>query len=214
MRKPQSSERCNSVQDDALIESGSGNGCLINLRKRAPRVGIRGGNGTSSTELQRLAALVQPDSPCWILSGYACRHNGHLIVSRDDGTRTHASRLAYELFIGPVPEGLEVCHRCDNGRCINPAHIFAGTHAENIHDSVRKGRKNCWGHQKLNAEQVHEIRAKAALGLLRKDIAKAYGIAYTTVSGIVNRKSWAHLHAPSIAQATANRTVQTVASRS
>lgn len=51
-----------------------------------------------------------------------------------------ASRVSYTLFIGEIPEKMEVCHFCDNPGCVSPFHFFLGTHTENIHDAIRKGR--------------------------------------------------------------------------
>jgi HNH endonuclease len=108
--------------------------------------------------------------------------------------RVRAHVFAWEQANGrTVPAGKVVMHSCDNPRCVNPAHLSVGTQRDNILDSVRKGRYNCFGIQKLNASQVQQIRALAARGLRQKDIAARFSIARNTVSGIVNRKSWNHL---------------------
>jgi hypothetical protein len=104
-----------------------------------------------------------------------------------------AHRFSWWASRGAIPEGMEVCHRCDNTVCVNPDHLFLGTRRENHLDSVRKGRKRAWGLQKLNELQVRQIRARAANGELQYRLAREFGIARNTVSGIVNRKSWAHL---------------------
>jgi len=103
-------------------------------------------------------------------------------------------RFSYELHFGPIPDGMGVCHTCDNTRCVRPDHLFLGTQADNMHDAVRKGRKNCWGHQKLTAENVRRLRAEyAAGGITQKALGAKYGVARNTVSQLVRGLTWTHL---------------------
>ncbi|MEL6237055.1 MAG: HNH endonuclease, partial [Pseudomonadota bacterium] len=112
-----------------------------------------------------------------------------------------AHRVAYELYVGPIPEGMHVCHTCDVRACVNPSHLFLGTHAENMHDMAKKGRRKgiCGqrgeqhGSCRLNAEQVLAIREAAKRGVRQGDIAVHFGISQPTVSDIVRGKRWRHL---------------------
>lgn len=129
---------------------------------------------------------------CWPWTGSIASH-GYGVFSVGDA-RIRAHRFAWIASRGPIPEGQEVCHQCDCKSCVNPDHLFLGSHRDNMLDAIRKGRKRAWGLQKLDAARVLDIRSRAASGVLQRSIATEFGISEGTVSQIVNRRTWAHLH--------------------
>lgn len=95
-----------------------------------------------------------------------------------------AHRVAYEILLGEIPQGMVACHRCDNRLCCNPFHIFIGTHQDNSDDAVRKGRvKRGESHPrcKLTEAQVAMIRTSEQSGA---DLAREFGVSPSTISGI------------------------------
>lgn len=128
---------------------------------------------------------------CWEWQG-SRRPNGYGQVSIPGrpGQPDIASRVAWRLERGPIPAGLFVCHRCDNPPCVNPAHLFLGTGAENSLDMVAKDRVSRHA-AKLTRPQVEEIRQRyAAGGALQLDLAAEFGVGPKAVSKIVNRDRW------------------------
>ena len=106
------------------------------------------------------------------------------------GEKHLAHRLAFAALVAPIPEGLFVCHYCDNPACINPSHLFLGTHQDNIDDMKNKGRgiKGTMVHtSKLTPEQVLLIRVDPRHYPL---IAREYGVTGTSVRSIKERRSW------------------------
>ncbi|WP_081992063.1 HNH endonuclease signature motif containing protein [Collimonas arenae] len=97
---------------------------------------------TSLTDRFNAKWTPVPIAGCWIWIGSVKRgRNGDERPQiRDKATSRLAYRVSYELFKGPIPEGFLVCHTCDIGVCVNPSHLFLGTHKDNQQDAVRKGR--------------------------------------------------------------------------
>ena len=121
---------------------------------------------------------------CWPWIG-AGKGNGYGHTSRGQ-----AHRVSYELFVGPVPEGMDVCHKCDNRACVNPDHLFLGTRAENMADMKAKGRGAGGCRKHLREHQIQEIRRRLAVGVPQSEIARAMNINRGTVSAIKQGKSY------------------------
>lgn len=106
-----------------------------------------------------------------------------------------AHRLAYMLFVGPIPNGLYVCHTCDNGHCVNPAHLFLGTAEDNNRDREAKGRSAPQDGEhnpraKLTREAVDQIRQLRAVGMLQKEIAARFGVGREAISKVLRGERW------------------------
>lgn len=133
--------------------------------------------------------------------------NGYGRVSRRRGLLAH--RWAWEVANGPIPVGLCVLHRCDNRGCVNPGHLFLGTHRDNTQDALNKGRldltppsqRRNWkpgrptgetnGSAKLTREAVAEIRsAYRAGGVLQRELAARYGVSQVAVSKAIRSETW------------------------
>lgn len=100
-----------------------------------------------------------------------------------------AHRASWIIHFGPIPDGMEVCHTCDNPSCVNPYHLFLGSHLDNMRDMATKGRHPMMG--RITEEDVREIRRLAEGGMSQQKIAKHYGIVQQQVSRIVRRERWA-----------------------
>lgn len=135
-------------------------------------------------------SIPEPNSGCllWlgpvIVGGYGrIKVHGEVVL---------AHRLSYQLSCGPIPDGLEVCHRCDMPGCIEPGHLFLGSHKENMADMSAKrrnpkprGADHWWA--KLTAEKAEEIRAAKGR---QKDIAARFGVSQQLVSNVRSGRAW------------------------
>ena len=132
---------------------------------------------------------------CWIwTAGHFVSGYGAFNVAK---TPIYAHRLCWTLTRDAIPSGLEVLHHCDNPPCVNPDHLFLGTHADNMADMASKERKQ-WGEAHYKAKftetTVKEVRKLYAQGgITQRAIAARYGVCQQAISRIIVRKTWDHL---------------------
>lgn len=149
----------------------------------------------------KFANRIQKTDTCWIWVGNINPATGYGRLFFEKNLFAH--RVSYELHQGPIPEGMVVCHKCDNPPCVNPEHLFLGTHADNVNDKMSKGR---WAggslpgerhpNSKLTDEQVLEIR-----GLLRfphfhgkyAQMGRAFDVDECAIHHIKSGRSWRHV---------------------
>ena len=149
--------------------------------------------------VEKFWSRVDKSSACWEWTSHKDTKGYGRVNIR--GVETKAHRYSWELHNGPIPEGdwcgtTCVCHSCDNPACVNPAHLFLGTHQDNMADMVKKERQTKGtdvNTNKLSAEDVNEIREHYDSGLFsQQEIANYYNVAQTNISAIIRYESWGH----------------------
>ena len=127
------------------------------------------------------------ENGCWEIYSHKPITNGYIILNRK-GKMIRLHRKAYEIFNGPIPNGLFVCHTCDNKICINPDHLFIGSALDNIQDMDSKGRRiNSYIPKKLTKEKVLTI-CQSVKSV--KDLAKEYNVSRQTIYDVQQGKYW------------------------
>ncbi len=151
---------------------------------------------------------IDPDRGCWLWTKSVIRGYGTLGAGICGQARAH--RAAYEAFIGPIPDGMVVCHRCDVPRCINPSHLFLGSQADNIMDMVSKKRHSNgriskhpnmpkgerMGQAKLTDAIVADIRRRARSGEGFRALSREFGVDHAIISLAARGITWSHVTEP------------------
>lgn len=137
------------------------------------------------------------DVDCWKWSAFKNKKGYGVIGYRDLGNIS-AHRFSYLLYKGDFDQKKIVCHTCDNPSCVNPHHLFVGTHSDNMIDKIKKGRaENPPIHKgeaqhlaKMNEDKIKEIRRLFANGESQTNLSKKYGLHTSTMYNICRNKSW------------------------
>lgn len=143
----------------------------------------------------RFWARVRKSDDCWEwTSGFDHFGYGRMHVK---GSVVDVHRLSWALANGPIPEGMCICHKCDNPPCVNPSHLFLGTDADNIHDRDAKGRTQRGMRRtsaKLSDGDVIEIRRAYADGEGNQhELGRSFNVTQQTIWSVVHRVTWTHI---------------------
>lgn len=135
--------------------------------------------------------VPEPNTGCWLWFGVTSgKGYGAMQVNKQQKL---AHRVSWEIHYGPIPKGICVLHKCDTPLCVNPAHLFLGTKADNMADRDAKGRTAKGennGRAKLAETQAAAIREDPRS---LREIASDYGVHYTAIGKIKRRERWKHI---------------------
>ena len=144
--------------------------------------------------ISRFWSKVDKTDTCWNWTAKNGRGYGQLKIS---GKYESAHRISWKIHNTYIPKGMHVLHKCDNPACVNPEHLFLGTHQDNMDDMKNKGRQaNHVGvsntRAKLNETQVRVIRAYCPV-ITHKCLSDIFGVSTSTIGMIANRTNWSHV---------------------
>lgn len=151
------------------------------------------------TRMERFWAKVDRSGDCWEWLG-SKRCSGGRYGGFYDGARVVAAhRYSWTIHRGPIPDGMVVCHRCDNTQCVNPAHLFVGTQRDNVLDMIAKNRKvilvgEATRVAKLTSDDVRAIRSDHRPAAI---VAGDYGVHPSTVYRARKGSTWKHVSSSS-----------------
>lgn len=140
---------------------------------------------------QLFAGSIRTESGCLLWQGHSLAAGYGLVCF--NAKQVYAHRFVYQILVGDIPEGYVVAHHCDNPGCVEPTHLFCGTHADNVADKVNK-KRHCFGEgqykSKLTDEAVRHIKLRV---MTSPEYAKLYGVSSASIRQIWVGKSWKHV---------------------
>lgn len=139
---------------------------------------------------------------CWIWIASKIHTGYGMFWSGDKNITAH--RYSYGIYNGEIPKGIFVCHTCDVRECVNPKHLFLGTHKDNLQDMIRKGRARFAnkhrivrgeenGQSKLSENNIRDIFKLHKRGTSQNELSKIFGCHQTNIHYILSGKTWRHV---------------------
>lgn len=170
--------------DTMRAHSTCGNKCCVNPQHLVV--------GDEPRFWSKVYKFSESNGGCWVWTAASTARMYGYFRCKIGGKRAliRAHIYSWQLFTGkPVPKGLCVCHKCDHPYCVNPDHLFLGTHDDNVQDKISKGRQS----HKLDTKQVIEIRQLHQAGFSISTLATIYHVDRRNIYSIIDRETWKHV---------------------
>ncbi len=150
----------------------------------------------TTTLVKRFVSKCDTSGSCWLWTGCCDKQGyGRINAGGKHGHSLFAHRVSWQIFNGDIPSEMCVCHSCDNPRCVNPDHLFIGTHSDNMKDCESKHRRRHGfnkgevnGQCKLSDMDVAYIRIMFAEGYTQADLSRIFNVSPSQVYRIVRNK--------------------------
>jgi hypothetical protein len=146
----------------------------------------------------RFWSKVSKGDGCWLWQAGTNGVGYGMFYLNANQPKALAHRVSYSWSLGPIPDGLFVCHTCDTPSCVRPDHLFVGTNTDNMRDMWRKGRAGDRDYargervsiHKLTPESVRLMRLRRAFGRSYPQLAREFGVTHRTAMLAVKRMTW------------------------
>ena len=155
----------------------------------------------STEDKKRFFSKVDKTDTCWVWKA-SIRGNSGYGAFKINGKVKSAHRVSWEIYNEKkIPDGLLVCHKCNNRLCVNPEHLYVGTYVDNTRDAIRDGVRDHYkyvygekvGTAKLSEDNILEVVRLYEKGLSHKEIAKKLKVDRSTIGDVLRGRTWKHI---------------------